>query len=155
MGTAQGCLTTLLCFMFSRAANMGAVNKSQELAFLTPFEPAVSVLATVGYLLALDIAAGINYDRLGAHLLHAGSIVGLMGAGSYLNLPGMTNTASVFAGLYLITLYCSACNPFLGRRNKDATAIWTFGFFLGMYFVAGYLSKNPTVVVNMFTGGMR
>eukprot|EP00933_Yihiella_yeosuensis_P019882 TRINITY_DN16032_c3_g1_i1.p1 TRINITY_DN16032_c3_g1~~TRINITY_DN16032_c3_g1_i1.p1 ORF type:complete len:456 (-),score=54.66 TRINITY_DN16032_c3_g1_i1:54-1421(-) len=119
---------------------------------LRPFASAAMCMGNVMYFLALLIKCGrfnyywrnnkgFSYGQMQAAMV--GSLLAAMLIGNVYVLPSMANTATVFFVLYLLQKECEV-------NWGGALIVVIFANFVGLYYIAHYLTTHPQLVSSMF-----
>ncbi|KAI8621447.1 hypothetical protein BC830DRAFT_1163677 [Chytriomyces sp. MP71] len=158
---------TLRCLAVSGFLTL--VNMSLQVTRLTshewvaPFQPALSIMGTSVFLLAMNIATILlpySHDRankkspaeifmifLRYMAVYFSLTIFCVIAGTLLGLDGMANVGKVYAAIFFLTLFCCV-------KPKDAglVSFWWFALFCILYGVSMTLSANPQYLYALVGG---
>ena len=142
-------------FIQTCAACLGVTLTNAALRFagvepwcLEPFKSAVGVLGSSVYFLCADIATFwvLRDNRRKAHALMIGSLVSYIVLGEMLYIPGMSNSAKSWMGVYLLTLFCSYC-----PKQNSMFVVFLFSLCGIMFGGSLYLNRHPSLVTNLLS----
>jgi hypothetical protein len=137
MRAATSCLLMSSFFVVLRGLGIDS-------RLLAPFESAATVFGSSVYFLALLIVA-LTERKAGGHLVMIANLIAYGIAGEILGLPGLSNVAKTYGGLYAFT--------FTGRKLAQGKSV--VGYFLFSALLVGvsfYISANPVVVSALLFG---
>ena len=130
-------------------ASLRALNIKNE--WLHPLQPAVGVIGTTVYFLALLIFTFERYwyrnrfSNFVRELIYVSNIAAYYFVGEFLGMPGTVNVARVYGALWAFTKFCEHT-----PKNSSALIVSTFVGFGILYAMSLQLSRHPEYITALF-----